>query len=361
VSNFGASPFPFIAAADPAPEMSVDPASINVALAEEGSIAAEYHGIFIHSGVAGSTVDLSIAGTVQGGVGYDAINAYVTDADFTLTLHAGWELIGDAVVNGASKATLELAGDKDSALDLSRLRGEEPMLEKAAIAKAYSGPSEDNGIIGITDLVKSGESIFVLTGAAADDFAGFSSAEVTAGTLSLDGATVAMAESANAMSVGAKGTLRFARGSEVQGDLVNNGNVVVGAGNVGTVRGNFTDAGGTLRIGAASPTDFGKLAVEGTATFTDDAHIDVDTTGSDFNLAAAGNTMRGVISAGTLVSNGFEVTDNSVLFNFVAHVDEDDLNQVNLNIESPLDGVQRIARLQGNFPGLNAAGVIDEV
>src|SRR5690606_30652117 len=45
VSNFGASPLPFIAAADAAPEVSVDPASINVALAEDGSIAAEYHGI----------------------------------------------------------------------------------------------------------------------------------------------------------------------------------------------------------------------------------------------------------------------------------------------------------------------------
>ncbi len=81
----------------------------------------------------------------------------------------------------------------------------------------------------------------------------------------------------------------------------------------GRVGGDFTQAGGgTLRIAAASASDYSKLAVGGSATLA--GTIDVDVKSS-----YGGDTLANVVTAtGGVTNNGLAVTDNSLRYAFSA-------------------------------------------
>ncbi|QNB07542.1 autotransporter domain-containing protein [Herbaspirillum frisingense] len=71
-----------------------------------------------------------------------------------------------------------------------------------------------------------------------------------------------------------------------------------------------------LSIGAASNTNYGKLNVTGAATFNPGANLAVDVASA--NTLAKGQTLRSVITAGSLDATTFNVTDNSALLKFIA-------------------------------------------
>jgi len=113
----------------------------------------------------------------------------------------------------------------------------------------------------------------------------------------------------------------------------------------------------TLTIGAAGKNsgEYGQLNVTGTATFSPDAHINVDV--ATINTLAANLTLNGVITAGTLNASSFNVTDNSALFNFRALINNkrvDLLTDVNSS-----SGIQDAVRGNGAWSGLGAARVLD--
>lgn len=116
------------------------------------------------------------------------------------------------------------------------------------------------------------------------------------------------------------------------------------------------NAGQTLGIGARSNTDYGKLAVIGTATFAADAAIAVDVAG--VNTLGLGQQLSDVISAGTLNASTFDVTDNSSLFNFLAIRNG---NAVDLLILPATGGVYDAVVANHVDSALGAARVLDRV
>tara|TARA_R110001599_G_scaffold64023_3_gene178708 strand:- start:298511 stop:301630 length:3120 start_codon:yes stop_codon:yes gene_type:complete len=111
----------------------------------------------------------------------------------------------------------------------------------------------------------------------------------------------------------------------------------------------------TLGVGAASDTSYGKLAVTNTATFDADAKISVDVAGS--NTLVRGQLLTSVISAGTLTSTTFNVSDNSALFNFNAIRNG---NAVDLRVaSSSATGIRDAVIKSGATATLGAADVFD--
>lgn len=115
------------------------------------------------------------------------------------------------------------------------------------------------------------------------------------------------------------------------------------------------DAGQILGIGASSINNYGKLAVNNTATFAAGTRIAVDV--ASVNTLAINQTLNAVISAGTLNASTFNVSDNSALFNFRAIRNGNDVNlQVIANSNS---GIRDAVIEQRTWSALDAARVLD--
>lgn len=120
----------------------------------------------------------------------------------------------------------------------------------------------------------------------------------------------------------------------------------------------YTQSGSqTLGIGATSSSVYGKLQVVNAANFQPNANIYVDVVSPLAPALAVGNTLAGVITAGTLNANGFNVTDNSALFNFRAF---QNTNSVDLRVVSnSATGIRDAVTEQGHWSALGAADVLD--
>ena len=141
--------------------------------------------------------------------------------------------------------------------------------------------------------------------------------------------------------------------------FANNGTLHVDAGDTVTITGNYTqDAAAVYRTTLSDDTTYGKLVVNGTATLTSNAKIDVNVTDPDFVFTAT--SFQDIISATSLVSDGtFTVTDNSALFNFNAVEDGNTVDLTRSAVSST--GVLDAVTSTGNTPATGAATVLDDV
>ncbi len=117
-----------------------------------------------------------------------------------------------------------------------------------------------------------------------------------------------------------EGTLR------VLGPVRYSGNTTIAAGTL-SVPSFAQTSDQILTVGVASATQYGKLAVTGTASFASGARLAVDVTKAA--TLARGQTLGGVITAGSLSAPSLNVSDNSLLFDFQPLVAN---NAVDLNI-----------------------------
>ncbi|AYR25390.1 peptidase [Herbaspirillum rubrisubalbicans] len=117
-----------------------------------------------------------------------------------------------------------------------------------------------------------------------------------------------------------EGTLR------VLGPVRYSGNTTIAAGTL-SVPSFAQTSEQILTVGVASATQYGKLAVTGTASFASGARLAVDV--SKAATLARGQTLGGVITAGSLSAPSLNVSDNSLLFDFRPVVAN---NAVDLNI-----------------------------
>jgi len=141
---------------------------------------------------------------------------------------------------------------------------------------------------------------------------------------------------------------------------IDGGTLAINAGETLSLGGDYTQTSlGILNIGVTDDTTYGKLVVAGTATLPSNAKINVDVTDPNFAFTTAyDNGMAEVISAGTLTSDGtFSVTDNSLLFNFDAVKNG---NNVALTLSSAAPAVLTSTTNEGLIAGAGAASVIDE-
>lgn len=153
------------------------------------------------------------------------------------------------------------------------------------------------------------------------------------------------------------GTTRFSSGSvEVNNVKAVGGTLRVDDGETLNIKGDYTQsATASFRTGVSSAASYGRLQVDGTATFADGAAIEVDV--ATINTLAHNETLSGVISAGTLNASTFSLTDNSALFDFSASISGD---AVDLRvIDSTASGVYDSVLDSGFTPGFGAAEVLD--
>lgn len=144
------------------------------------------------------------------------------------------------------------------------------------------------------------------------------------------------------------GTLAMAGGNTWSGDTT------ISAGTL-TLDSYTQSSNQTLNINAASTSDFGKLKVNGTATFNTGANLAVDVT--NLKTLAIGQVFTGVVSAGALSASTFNVTDNSALFNFKALLSG---NTVNLAVVSASPtAVYDAVNAYGLWPARGAAQTLD--
>jgi outer membrane autotransporter protein len=220
-----------------------------------------------------------------------------------VTLNAGVLIVGNNAALGTGALTVNGAGalDSSSAVTLAN-----DVVLNAALSVSGSNAMILNGILsGTGGLTKNGNGTLTLNGG--NTYTG--STAINAGTLRITNANN------SAVTVNSGGTLV---GTGSVASLVNNATVQVEAGTL-AVNGNYSQgAGSILRVDATSSAQYGKLNVTGTATFGAGAKIDVNV--NAINTLASGNTLSGVITAGTLNASTFDVTDNSAIFNFSAAV-----------------------------------------
>lgn len=171
-------------------------------------------------------------------------------------------------------------------------------------------------------------------------------------------------------------------GIRVSSGFQNRGVVSLAANTGVTITGDYIqDEGGVLRLGVAGDSDYARLNVTGTAMLESNARIDVNvvTPGQVFNATRLYN----VLHADTLVSDGtFQVTDNSLLFDFGA---EKTGNTVNLTLAAAqrpepepepkpepepepkpepkpdTPTVEQVVVNTGNNPALGAAQALDRI
>ncbi len=141
------------------------------------------------------------------------------------------------------------------------------------------------------------------------------------------------------------------------------GTLAVAAGGTATITGNYTqEAAATFRTNVTDDTTYGKLLVTGTATLPTNAKIDVNVANPNFAFTATG--MAGIISAGTLTSDGtFAVTDNSALFDFTATKNGNavDLSLAPVGAGGTSTAVVTAVTGTGNTAAAGAAVVLDSL
>ncbi|SAK51761.1 outer membrane autotransporter [Caballeronia hypogeia] len=200
--------------------------------------------------------------------------------------------------------------------------------------------------------------------------------QLGAGTLNLNGASSQVAgavtgtasstinvngnfSTANTFDVGA---INIASGASLvdQHDLTasrgvtNTGTLAVRAATPVTVHGDYTQAaGGTYAMQASSPSAYSRLTVNGAANLAANTNIDVDVSGT--STLVPNGVLKGVIAADSLSASTFNVTDNSVLFNFKGVVDG---NNVDLNVINAQTVLQQ-TNANSNFAGGGAARTFD--
>ena len=268
-----------------------------------GTISGGSSGILLSSG---STIgSLSNAGTISGGSN-SGVAIYLRGSTIT----------GSLTNSGTISASGTTGGGSGIFLSGSTITGS--LVNSGTI----SGGSNNAIFVDVFSTVSSID----IDGNNTASFVGTVLATATPMTI-LSGATYTLqaADDFQVASFTNNGTAQFAAGptnftlaNVIGNTFTNNGVLAVAAGGTGTLTGNYTQAANaTLRIGASDDTTYGKLIVSGTATLPTNARINVDVTNPNFAFTAT--SMTGVLTAGTLTSDGtFAVTDNSALFNFTA-------------------------------------------
>lgn len=149
-------------------------------------------------------------------------------------------------------------------------------------------------------------------------------------------------------------------GVTVTNGFTNAGTLSVAAGTTATITGNYTqDAAGIFQTSASSTTNYGQLAVTGIATLPTLTKIDVNVNGTNL-FGTGGGKLAGVISAGTLTSDGtFSVTDNSYLVDFVGVKNG---NAVDLAVVTQASAqILKSVQILGNQPAYGSATVLDNL
>jgi len=138
--------------------------------------------------------------------------------------------------------------------------------------------------------------------------------------------------------------------------FTNAGTLKIGAGNTGTITGDFINTG-TFRPTVAN-TAYGKLVVNGNATLGGSLFVDASTLTAGHSYT--NGTVSGVITASTTVSGTFaSYDDNSLLFNLTPSYGS---NQLDLVISAAgTTGVYDAVVAQGNRPATGAARVLDDI
>ncbi|WP_290971391.1 autotransporter outer membrane beta-barrel domain-containing protein [Herbaspirillum sp.] len=323
------------------------------------SIAIGANGALIIGGDNGKTSTSALAGPGgTGGAGTfnfggGSTLSFGTGASFTIRSNGTFN-IGNATINGTTGGTVS---------GLSALANDGTINFNQTDAFTLSA-----NIAGAGSLNQNGNGTTVLTGN--NTYSGATT--ISGGTLQVgNGGTNGTLGSGNVLN---NGTLVFNRSGNVAvnnsitgtGSLVQqgsgtltlaggnawSGNTTVTAGTLAL--GSYTQtAGQTLTIGASSNTNYGKLAVTGAASFNPGANLVVNVAG--LNSLAAGQTLRGVVTAGTLTASTFNVTDNSALFNFTPVLNG---NTIDLNIVSASSATGTGSSSSASVAGaVNAAGL----
>lgn len=143
-------------------------------------------------------------------------------------------------------------------------------------------------------------------------------------------------------------------------EFVNNGTLGVASG-TSTIVGDYTQAANaTLRIDVTDDANYGKLVVDGVADLGANAKIAVNVASPGYAFTAS--SLENVLTANSILSSGaFSVTDNSLLFNFGAQLNEEE-DALSLTLSKANDtGVVQSVNAEGNRQGRNAARVLDQV
>ena len=145
---------------------------------------------------------------------------------------------------------------------------------------------------------------------------------------------------------------------------VDGGTLSIADGDTLEIGGDYTQtSAGVLKVGASSNSNYGKLAVAGTATFAANSAIAVDVASA--NSLAVDGTLSSVVSADTLEASTFSVTDNSALFDFSAVVNDDTVDLVivqgttDSTDSSNVTSVTRYVTEQGHASSMGAAAMLD--
>lgn len=127
-----------------------------------------------------------------------------------------------------------------------------------------------------------------------------------------------------------------------------------------TIEGNYTQSStGVLRVGVVDDGTYTQLAVSDDVTFEEGAAANLSVEVHPDAALADEMKMEDVVSAGLLlnVPNGFNITDNSLAWQFSAAED----NSENIDLTASSTGMTTLAAVAGSSSTAGVAGAIDDI
>ncbi|WDZ95034.1 autotransporter domain-containing protein [Herbaspirillum sp. WKF16] len=263
-------------------------------------------------------------GAIKGGGSANAIT--LSGGNNKVVLLSGGQFTGNVVSTSGSTAggdTFALGGDSGS----------------GSFSLADIGTKYQN----FAKLAKEGAGAWTLTGTGTSDW-------------TAQGGTLVLADSMNLTGTLAvqSGAAVLANDATVIGAVTNAGSFGVNAGKTATI--DSYSGSGTVRIGVAGMTSYGKLVVAGTGNLNGSS-LFVDAANA---TGMSNGTLSDIISAGTLSGTFTSTSTNSLLFSYTPVYGL--TNNVSLTVTAvPGNRIFQTTSAQGNFPASGAAKVLDQI
>jgi uncharacterized protein with beta-barrel porin domain len=332
----------------------------NIGIIKGGDAASSGTGNSGGNAVSGSGFILTNTGTLQSG----------TDSGFTGIFTAAVVSTGNSTIYnsgvitaGAPANAVELSGGNNRLVLLVGGQIDQNVVSNGGDTLSLGGASgagsfalSDIGVSakyrGFTTYIKENTGTWTLTGT-----------NTGTSNWTAQGGSLVLADSMNLTGSLAvqNGATISANNANVSGTVTNAGTFGVTAGKTANTGAYTNSAGGTLRIGVADMSNYGKLVVNGTATLGGALFVDA---ASASGISAG--TLSQIISA-TSISGTFATTStNSLLFTYTPNYVG---NQVNLVVaaassgagSSPGTSVFKSTTAQGNVPAAGAANALDNI
>ena len=273
-------------------------------LTNTGSIVGSGMGVVVSSGA--SLTGLSNLGYISGLNNAGVVSSMVNSGSVASLANSG---VLTSLVNNSVAGTISNTGTLSSLVNAGSVAGVNNSGNLVSLSNSGT-VNVVNNTGTLSSLVNAGA---ITNGVTNAGLIGGAAVAITA-----SGSAFTLSNQSAGTVVGAiNGTVNVSNSGLIALQSAYNGTTYAGSPVAATITGNYVQASsGTLQLGLTNSGSlvYSQLSVSGTASFAANSNLSIVM--SSANAIVGGQTLNGIISAGTLVTNGLTIVDNSALVGF---------------------------------------------